>query len=482
MSPKTAFGRWYIGIAISVAGSTALAAAWPVSSIAQGLQRQIDRPGQDIEQKRKASSSVDKSRRQSLVQGKDVTFQEVLANPGDLNLALRYAQTQIRKGDLLGASGTLERILIANPRLANVRALYSVVLFRLGNLIEAEREMNIVMKSNVADALKQQLRRLLAEATRRQKKTRFNALLSFGYVFDTNRDASASRDDLVRLFGPAAVAAPGAGPSADHALQFIGRIAVEHDISVQKRHKLVGSASYYHQDQTNLHFFDSQVATVEVGGVFDGGPYTIRGTLHYRWHRTSQQTLVDVFGGRIQAAYPWNRKTSLFTFVQMEAQNYKPLREVPTLNLRTGPEYRLGVGLSHILTPTLILGGSAISVRKDATGFFNDYTGIQLAGRVTWILPKGMFVNGLVSWEYDTYDEADPLFSSRRRKDHLVRANVTFGIPLTLLIPKLASRSKLLRKSLLTILGEAYRAFSNVRIFAYTNFRIGAGFTFRFDF
>lgn len=52
----------------------------------------------------------------------------VLKDPGTLDLACRYAQTQIRKGDLLGASPTLERILLVRPDLPRVRVLYAVVL------------------------------------------------------------------------------------------------------------------------------------------------------------------------------------------------------------------------------------------------------------------------------------------------------------------------------------------------------------------
>ena len=73
--------------------------------------------------------------------GEDVTFEQVLADPDNIDLNFRYAETQIRKGDVRGASATLERILLIEPDLPRVRLLYAIVQFRLENLAEAEREL-----------------------------------------------------------------------------------------------------------------------------------------------------------------------------------------------------------------------------------------------------------------------------------------------------------------------------------------------------
>ncbi len=221
---------------------------------AQGLTRTIERPAQDIEKRRRTVDSVRKSRKQVLLRGARVTFEQVIANPRDLNLAFRYAQQQIRDGDLLGVSGTLERILIANANLHRVRAVYAIVLFRLKNFIEAERELATVLRAKISDTLRRQLQPFVETAKRRQKDTRFTALFSFGYVWDSNRNASASKEDLTRLFGPTATNPTGAGGAPDHAFQVIARLGVEHDVSVQKRHRLVGAVSYYFQNQTKLHF------------------------------------------------------------------------------------------------------------------------------------------------------------------------------------------------------------------------------------
>jgi len=44
-----------------------------------------------------------------------------LEDPDNIMLNFRYAQTQIKNNNLLGAAGTLERILLVNPNLSKVR-------------------------------------------------------------------------------------------------------------------------------------------------------------------------------------------------------------------------------------------------------------------------------------------------------------------------------------------------------------------------
>lgn len=452
------------------------------SAQAQGARKTTDQPGSEIEQRRRAGDTVRRSRQQELVRGERVTFEQVVRNPGDLNLAFRYAQQQIREGDLLGASGTLERILIANPRLVQVRAVYAIVLFRLKNFVEAERELKTVLRARIPDSLRRQLQPFIDAANRRQKDTRFTVLLSLGYVWDSNRNASASKEDLIRLFGATAAAPTGSGGAPDNAFQIVASLGVEHDISVQHRHRLVGSVAYYFQNQTNLHFFDTQSITVQGGYVHDGETWELQTLLYYRFQNLSQQPLVHVVGGRVDYRRPLTRKTRLIAFIQLESQNFRPLREVPVQRLRTGPEYRTGVELNHLLRSDLLLTGSGTAIRKDATGFFNDYYGVLLLGRATYLFGPGLFVLGQVSWEYDFYDDADPFVSRRRRRDHIVRLVGTIGVPVTALMPKSITLPKYLRATVFTVTGEMYRAMSNVPAFAYVNYKIGAALTFRFDF
>src|SRR5688572_22922176 len=70
---------------------------------------------------------------QDLPSAGDVTYDQVLENPDDLMLSYRFALKQIADGDLLGASATLDRLILLAPQEPNIRALRAIVLYRLGN-------------------------------------------------------------------------------------------------------------------------------------------------------------------------------------------------------------------------------------------------------------------------------------------------------------------------------------------------------------
>ena len=84
------------------------------------------------------NSVEEQSIRTSMEQGPDVTYEQILADPDNLSLNMRYAQTQIRNGDIKGASGTLERMMILMPDNMNIKLLYAAVLYRLDDIPEAK--------------------------------------------------------------------------------------------------------------------------------------------------------------------------------------------------------------------------------------------------------------------------------------------------------------------------------------------------------
>ena len=47
--------------------------------------------------------------------GAPVSYQDVLADPDNLELNLRFARTQVAQGNVRGAAATLERILLIDP-------------------------------------------------------------------------------------------------------------------------------------------------------------------------------------------------------------------------------------------------------------------------------------------------------------------------------------------------------------------------------
>ncbi|WP_147405897.1 hypothetical protein [Litorimonas taeanensis] len=76
--------------------------------------------------------------------GPQISEEEVYDNLDDLDLSLRYAKQQIKKGEMLNAGAALERMLYANPNWHSVRLLYAAVLYRLDDQKAALRELALL--------------------------------------------------------------------------------------------------------------------------------------------------------------------------------------------------------------------------------------------------------------------------------------------------------------------------------------------------
>src|SRR5260221_8520324 len=61
----------------------------------------------------------------------DAAFRAVLANPRDLDLTFRYAELAVAFGDLEGAIGAYERLLLINPNLPHVQLALGELYLKL---------------------------------------------------------------------------------------------------------------------------------------------------------------------------------------------------------------------------------------------------------------------------------------------------------------------------------------------------------------
>jgi len=103
---------------------------------------EIERLEEEERQRKARTRAAGKATDRRPVEGAgDITFQDVLDDPDNLGLNFRYAKAQIDSGNLTGAVATLERMLLIDPDLAEIRVYYGLVLFRLDSLGEAERQL-----------------------------------------------------------------------------------------------------------------------------------------------------------------------------------------------------------------------------------------------------------------------------------------------------------------------------------------------------
>jgi hypothetical protein len=457
---------------------SALAGTAVAQTTGPQIERDVQQPGRTTETTVRGSET----QRESLgpagpYAGRDVTFEEVLRDPDNLELNYAFALTQVRQGDLLGALSTLERILLRNPGVPRVRLLYAIVLYRLNAVQEAEREIDNVLKLRMDDGLRRELEYYRSEISRAKQKTKFTAIVRFGWNFDSNRNAAP----LTRGIVSSGAFVPVPGEESTHSLETFARLEVEHDLGFQRRHRLIGSVTGLYDLSLNSDRFTLGAVDVRGGVALDFLPIEVRIQPHFRWAHLEDDTVFQATGGSIRLDWQTKRDLRFFAHFAGEYQVFNSTSRAEVSRERTGADWRGGAGVRWVVVPEHRLTFSATGIRKEARAGFFDYTGAKIDVEHGWLLGRGMFLLSSVSWEGDWYDEADPNINGTKREDNILRVRTIFGVPFATLTGW-STAPRPLRDVGVSVGFEYTRAFSNIDNYRYHNYRVMGALTKRFDF
>ena len=199
----------------------------------------------------KKTEAVSKKAAEKKIEQPELNYENILKHPDDVLLNFEYAKAQVQRGDVLGAAATLERILLVNPNLDQVRLFRAVVLYRLDNLTEAKNEIEILNKRPMPPSLRKELDRYKKEINKRQRRLHVGVRESLGLQIDSNRNAVPSSKQ--RLFGDTRLdVAPADRSRSDTSFLNITTVDAAYDLGFQAGHQLVGSFTYFLQNQKHL--------------------------------------------------------------------------------------------------------------------------------------------------------------------------------------------------------------------------------------
>ncbi len=423
--------------------------------------------------------AVRASRQLRFIGGRDVTYDEVLRDPDNMAVNLAFARTQIRDGDFIGASATLERILLIEPTNIDVLILYAIVLYRLDNLNEAERELSRVLTLPLSEDLRAELSDYLKEIKRRKQRDTFAVTTQHAYVYDTNRNSSPSSGALdtefgrVRLFG------------SDRRVpdsSYQGQISVdwEHDLGFQRQHRLVSSVRAIHSDQSRLDQLTLSSTDGRVGLLLDYSPYTIEPFVTASYALLSHQQYYRSVGVGVRGSALLTNKLRLSLFGTAVAQNYDGLSEAPDERQRSGAEYQAGASLSFGFRADMRLGLSARLVRKTAVEGFFAYSGTRVRLEHEYLLGRGIFLLSQLGWEFEQYDDPKRTESAMTRRQHRFRGGSTIGVPMSLVVP-FKEVYGITRRTTLVAAVDYTRDSSNITNYSSSNWRFMVGVTIRVE-
>jgi hypothetical protein len=407
---------------------------------------------------------------------KEITYAQILERPDDPELNYAYSKTQVRKGDLKGAAGTLERMLMVNPGLHNIRLFYAVVLFRLDNVVEAQRELEGLKKANPPEAVKNEAEIYLKVIKKRQKRTQASGSLSAGVEYDSNRNASPSSQ--TRLFMDTPLQLSGdSRKRKDSAYLMTGTAEVRRAVGARGKHEVAGSATYYGADQTHVRTVNLRAWAFRLNGTYKAPFAEITPGLIYDRVTLAGRHFLKNTGASLRLDRKLNKKTDALLETKYVYQDNVATPNVSSNPERRGGLYSVSAGVGRILTPVMKLNMDIGVSYKRAKKTYNSFDGFSLGLRHAWLLGRGMFLLSSVSAEWDEYSQADTILSATTRSDDILRGGLLYGIP----VSTLHSRLKNLKDLTLTVNCEQLRSKSSVLNYTYINNKAALMLTYRWE-
>lgn len=412
-------------------------------------------------------------KRTALEAGADVTYEQVLDRPDDVDLNYRYALAQVRRGNLRSAAATLERILMVNPDLPKVRLVYAVVLFRLDNLDDAQRQLDALQPQAMPDSLRAELNEYVRQIRRRRRATHFNALVGAGFDYDDNRNAAPASGRRLFFDTPITLNSDSTRKS-DTAKTMLASVGVKRDLGFQAGHLAFADYSYYRAEQTHQRILNLQNHAADVGAVYKAGWADVTPTLEFDHLLLTQTTYLRSRAARLRLERKFTPRFAGFAETAYTRQEYNRTLVVVSGDERTGDKIEGTGGAGYALTPTMNLSGSYTHVEQGAAAKFDAYRRESVMVSHSWLLGRGQFLLSAVIVNSDRYRQAEAAVSQSNRRDYAQRARVTYGAPLSLI-------AKPLGDMVWTLTYEYYHALSNLPNYSYSNNKLSTLLTYKWE-
>jgi len=380
----------------------------------------------------------------------DAAFLEMYEDVGNLDKTFRFAELAIAVGDLEGAVAALERMLIIEPDLPQVRMQLGTLYFQLASYAMAMTYLNAVVSHDaVPDDVKQDAQELITRIDQLTSPHRFNGTVVAGVRYQSNANGGPMTQDI-RLFGGHAVLDEQYTHQSDWDVSLAGQFNYVFDFETEPIATLETGLSAYSswqdtQSQVDTTLFELQfgprfVFTPKPGTALDLRPYAL----------VNDMTLggKDSFEG-VGAGLDLALRTSMTSAWTAGARhvdrNYSQVEEVGLKGPRTRLFAGRTFGLSDLTIGTINLSAFNEDTHEKSSAYW-EY-GLQvliqhnfadlspqprLFGRPLTFSPAPWTGSLNIGFYDKSYDEANPgVDASVVRQDDTLRSSASLVIPLT---------------------------------------------------
>ena len=352
----------------------------------------------------------------------EVTYEQILDAPDDVQLNLTYARQEVASGRLQQAAAALERLLLQRPNWDSVRLFYGIVLYRLDDLAGAKRELEILEGRELTPSQEADRIRYLARATHKSKSVRVTGRYSIGGRYDTNPGRVSD----------AVAASTGADSDDDFAFAATSRFRLEADLNN-------GRGDYFFV-QTNGHlreFIDIGRADLITGRARSGfrlhhedGSFTPYVTYSSLW--LQGENLRNGYGGGLDASWTLNSQVTLLLNAHGTYEDYDTTSYSTIGDMRDGWKYGGGFKFRWRPSDSLTFYAGATFNNKDAQSDGFSYDSAKVSASARKLLGMGRYLTFATSFTRTEYEQPDFFYSNTiTREDDIFRVRAAAGAPLS---------------------------------------------------
>jgi tetratricopeptide (TPR) repeat protein len=128
------------------------------------------------------------------LQQKEEVFKQLFKDPTNLSLLFKYANLSIMVGDLEGAIGVFEQMLIYDSELPRIRLELGVLYFRLGAFALANNYLKSVKEYNPPPEVEARVDQFLEAIVSAEEPFQWQQTLSIGFKRTTNGNSGINAD------------------------------------------------------------------------------------------------------------------------------------------------------------------------------------------------------------------------------------------------------------------------------------------------
>ncbi len=298
-----------------------------------------------------------------------ISFQDILRDPGNVQLNLDYARQEAKSGNLLQAAAAMERLLIHEPGWDEARLFYAILLYRLDDPQAAEHELAKLEGRPLPGQMMHEVESYRAKSTSRTQPFSWDAHIALGYRTDS--DASRLFDDAFQ-FGDR---------TEDEAVTTRAGLTLRRKLSDTTDTNAFAKVIYYNRDYDEFsdRSFSNAVVQIGLDGQLMGMDLT--GMIEHRQVDIDGNNYLKETGLRVVNKLPLGERFALVGQNYYFSQDFSNDPPFSGQGVRSGDLYGFDTGVYYDLNPRNRIGAKLLWSKKSADydPFAYDSLGFNIA-------------------------------------------------------------------------------------------------------